>query len=191
MKKQTSMLAVLPVLFGFFVMGFCDIVGISSDYARETFGWSHTMAGFVPSMVFIWFLFFSIPVGIKMNAWGRKNTVMLQYGGHACGYAHSVVEDRLGLSCGVCLVGNRQHHPASVAQSFVEQCGDRPETVDQQSDRRAGCQGCFFVLRPVHHAFCRERAGRRRQGQLVSGFPRARCHYVSVRPLAVLHAHTS
>ena len=71
------MLAVLPVLFGFFVMGFCDIVGISSDYAREAFGWSHTMAGFVPSMVFIWFLFFSIPVGIKMNAWGRKNTVML------------------------------------------------------------------------------------------------------------------
>lgn len=55
------MLAVLPVLFGFFVMGFCDIVGISSDYAREAFGWSHTMAGFVPSMVFIWFLFFSIP----------------------------------------------------------------------------------------------------------------------------------
>ena len=77
MKKQTSKFALLPVLFGFFVMGFCDIVGISSDYAREAFGWSHTMAGFVPSMVFIWFLFFSIPVGIKMNVWGRKNTVML------------------------------------------------------------------------------------------------------------------
>ena len=43
MKKQTSMIAVLPVLFGFFVMGFCDIVGISSDYAREAFGWSNTM----------------------------------------------------------------------------------------------------------------------------------------------------
>ena len=53
MKKQTSVWAILPVLFGFFVMGFCDIVGISSDYAREAFGWSHTMAGFVPSMVFI------------------------------------------------------------------------------------------------------------------------------------------
>ena len=67
MEKQTSVWAILPVLFGFFVMGFCDIVGISSDYAREAFGWSHTMAGFVPSMVFIWFLFFSIPVGIKMK----------------------------------------------------------------------------------------------------------------------------
>lgn len=74
-KKQS--LAVLPVLFGFFVMGFCDIVGISSDYAKDAFGWSNTMAGFIPSMVFVWFLFLGIPVGIMMNKWGRKNTVLL------------------------------------------------------------------------------------------------------------------
>ncbi|OJX88431.1 MAG: MFS transporter [Paludibacter sp. 47-17] len=67
----------IPVLFGFFVMGFCDIVGISSDYAREAFGWSNTMAGFIPSMVFVWFLFLGIPVGVLMNRWGRKNTVLL------------------------------------------------------------------------------------------------------------------
>ncbi len=65
------------VLFSFFVMGFCDIVGISSDYAREAFGWSQGMAGLLPSMVFVWFLFLSVPVGIKMNKWGRKNTVLL------------------------------------------------------------------------------------------------------------------
>lgn len=76
-KKQQSIWKIAPVLFGFFVMGFCDIVGISSDYAREAFGWSHTMSGFIPSMVFFWFLVFSIPVGIKMNDWGRKSTVML------------------------------------------------------------------------------------------------------------------
>lgn len=70
-------LTVLPVLFGFFVMGFCDIVGISSDYAKDAFDWSNTMTGFVPSMVFIWFLFLGIPVGILMNKWGRKNTVLL------------------------------------------------------------------------------------------------------------------
>lgn len=75
MKKKS--LAVLPVLFGFFVMGFCDIVGISSDYAQDAFGWSNTMTGFVPSMVFVWFLFLGIPVGINMNKWGRKNTVLL------------------------------------------------------------------------------------------------------------------
>lgn len=71
------MLAALPVLFGFFVMGFCDIVGISSDYVQRSFGWSPVMTGFVPSMVFIWFLFLGIPVGNVMNKWGRKNTVLV------------------------------------------------------------------------------------------------------------------
>lgn len=70
-------LALLPVLFGFFIMGFCDIVGISSDYAKDAFGWSNTTTGFIPSMVFVWFLFLGIPVGILMNKWGRKNTVLL------------------------------------------------------------------------------------------------------------------
>lgn len=77
MKKHNSILTVLPVLFGFFVMGFCDIVGISSDYVQRTFNWSSTMTGFVPSMVFIWFLFLGIPVGNQMNKWGRKNTVLI------------------------------------------------------------------------------------------------------------------
>lgn len=69
--------AALPVLFGFFVMGFCDIVGISSDYAASAFGWSATMAGLIPSAVFIWFFFLGIPVGLLMNCIGRKNTVLL------------------------------------------------------------------------------------------------------------------
>ena len=77
MKNENGVMKALPVLFGFFVMGFCDIVGISSDYVQEAFGWSNTMTGFVPSMVFIWFLFLGIPVGVKMNKWGRKNTVLL------------------------------------------------------------------------------------------------------------------
>ncbi|MEY8706160.1 MFS transporter [Bacteroides faecichinchillae] len=77
MKTQNSTLATLPILFGFFVMGFCDIVGISSDYVQRTFGWSPAMTGFVPSLVFIWFLFLGIPIGNHMNKWGRKNTVLL------------------------------------------------------------------------------------------------------------------
>jgi FHS family L-fucose permease-like MFS transporter len=77
MENKKSILFILPVLFAFFIMGFCDIVGISSDYAKEAFGWSNTMAGFIPSMVFVWFLLLGIPVGIKMNSWGRKRTVML------------------------------------------------------------------------------------------------------------------
>jgi FHS family L-fucose permease-like MFS transporter len=68
-----------PVLFGFFIMGFCDIVGISSDYAKASFGWSNTLTGIVPSMVFVWFLFLGIPTGIVMQRIGRKNTVMLSF----------------------------------------------------------------------------------------------------------------
>ena len=67
----------MPVLFAFFIMGFCDIVGISSDYAASAFGWSPTMAGLIPSVVFVWFFLLGIPFGLMMNRIGRKNTVLL------------------------------------------------------------------------------------------------------------------
>lgn len=76
-NKQNTNLKALPVLFVFFIMGFCDIVGISSDYVQRHFNWSSAMTGFVPSMVFLWFLFLGIPVGNWMNTWGRKNTVLV------------------------------------------------------------------------------------------------------------------
>ena len=76
-NTQFSFYKVLPVLFGFFVMGFCDIVGISSDYAASAFGWSSTMAGLIPSVVFVWFFLLGVPFGLMMNRLGRKNTVLL------------------------------------------------------------------------------------------------------------------
>ena len=76
-KRNNSIWAALPVLFGFFVMGFCDIVGISSDYAASAFGWSQTMAGLIPSVVFVWFFLLGVPCGLMMNRIGRKNTVLL------------------------------------------------------------------------------------------------------------------
>jgi hypothetical protein len=42
--KNSSIIKVIPVLAAFFVMGFCDIVGISSDYMQTSFGWSSTLA---------------------------------------------------------------------------------------------------------------------------------------------------
>ena len=96
-KRITGIAA---VLFAFFIQGFCDIVGISSEYAREAFGCSHTMSGFLPSMVFVWFLFFSIPVGIRMNTWGRKNTVLIGMGVTVAG----MLVPLIGTSW-ACLVG--------------------------------------------------------------------------------------
>ncbi len=75
MNKSIS--KVLPVLFGFFVMGFCDVVGISTSYVQQDFGLNETVAGFIPSMVFIWFLLLSIPAAIAMNRIGRKRMVQV------------------------------------------------------------------------------------------------------------------
>ena len=75
MNKNTS--KVLPVLFGFFVMGFCDVVGISTSYVKQDFNLSETLAGFIPSMVFIWFLLLSIPAAMAMNKAGRKTMVQV------------------------------------------------------------------------------------------------------------------
>ena len=75
MNKNLS--KVLPVLFGFFVMGFCDVVGISTSYVKNDFGLSETLSGFIPSMVFVWFLLLSIPSAILMNRLGRKKMVQI------------------------------------------------------------------------------------------------------------------
>lgn len=76
-RNDTRWGKALPVLAAFFVMGFCDLVGITSDYMQSSFGWSSAQTGFVPSMVFVWFLFLGIPTGNRMNRLGRKNTVLL------------------------------------------------------------------------------------------------------------------
>lgn len=75
--KNNSLGKTIPVLATFFAMGFCDIVGITSDYMQASFKWSNSITGFIPSLVFIWFLFLGIPIGNRMNKWGRKNTVLI------------------------------------------------------------------------------------------------------------------
>ena len=74
MKNKSK---ILPVLFGFFIMGFCDLVGVSVTYAKDYFSWSETQAGFLPSMVFIWFLLISIPISIWMDKKGRKTISLI------------------------------------------------------------------------------------------------------------------
>lgn len=70
-------LAILPVLAAFFVMGFCDVVGIATSYIKDEFALSEVVAGFIPSMVFLWFLLLAVPTSFLMNRIGRKNTVQL------------------------------------------------------------------------------------------------------------------
>lgn len=68
---------IFPILFGFFVMGFVDVVGIATNYVKNDFSLSDTMANLIPMMVFLWFAIFSIPTGMLMRKIGRRNTVAL------------------------------------------------------------------------------------------------------------------
>lgn len=61
----------------FFSMGFVDLVGIASNYVQKDLGLTHSEAGIMPSLVFFWFLIFSVPTGMLMNKIGRKKTVLL------------------------------------------------------------------------------------------------------------------
>lgn len=72
----TNNRTIYPILFGFFVMGFVDVVGIATNYVKVDFSLSDTLANLIPMMVFLWFALFSIPTGILMGKIGRRNTVM-------------------------------------------------------------------------------------------------------------------
>ena len=61
----------------FFAMGFVDLVGIASNYVKADLGLSDSQANIFPSLVFFWFLIFSVPTGMLMNKIGRKKTVLL------------------------------------------------------------------------------------------------------------------
>lgn len=77
MNNKTDYMKLVPVMLCFFAMGFVDLVGIASNYVKEDLGLSDSVANVFPSMVFFWFLIFSVPTGILMNRIGRKNTVLL------------------------------------------------------------------------------------------------------------------
>ena len=74
---KSNKLAFVSVMFCFFAMGFVDLVGIASNYVKDDLGLNNTIANIMPSLVFFWFLIFSVPTGVLMNKIGRKKTVLL------------------------------------------------------------------------------------------------------------------
>ena len=75
--NKSSKLSLIPVMLCFFAMGFVDLVGIASNYVKEDLNLNDATANLFPSLVFFWFLIFSVPTGILMNKIGRKKTVLL------------------------------------------------------------------------------------------------------------------
>ena len=70
-------LTLVPVMLCFFAMGFVDMVGIASNYVKADLGINDATANVFPSLVFFWFLLFSVPTGMLMNKIGKKRTVLL------------------------------------------------------------------------------------------------------------------
>lgn len=76
-ERKTSMAQIIPVMLCFFAMGFVDLVGTASNYVQKDLSLSDSQANLFPSLVFFWFLIFSVPTGLLMNKIGRKRTVLL------------------------------------------------------------------------------------------------------------------
>lgn len=78
--RKSSLLQIIPVMLCFFAMGFVDLVGTASNYVQKDLGLTDSQANLFPSLVFFWFLIFSVPTGMLMNRIGRKNTVLISLG---------------------------------------------------------------------------------------------------------------
>ena len=76
-SHQLKYAKLVPIMLCFFAMGFVDLVGIASNYVKADLNLTDSEANIFPSLVFFWFLIFSVPTGILMNKIGRKKTVML------------------------------------------------------------------------------------------------------------------
>lgn len=76
-NNENTYLKLIPVMLCFFAMGFVDLVGIASNYVKADLGLTDSQANIFPSLVFFWFLIFSVPTGMLMNRIGRKKTVLL------------------------------------------------------------------------------------------------------------------
>ncbi|MDO9254015.1 MAG: MFS transporter [Bacteroidales bacterium] len=74
-KSNISIKFVTPVLMSFFVMSFCDLVGIGVDRIKLDFALSNTLAQLIPSAVFLWFFVLSVPVGILQDRIGKRTVL--------------------------------------------------------------------------------------------------------------------
>lgn len=77
MTKKATLLQFIPVMLCFFAMGFVDLVGTASNYVQQDLQLSEAEKNLFPSLVFFWFLIFSVPTGLLMNKIGRKKTVLI------------------------------------------------------------------------------------------------------------------
>ena len=68
----------LPLLAGFFVMGFGDIIGtVMNQVKAECAANAKSISWLMPIFAYVWFLVISIPTGVLSGRIGRKNSVLV------------------------------------------------------------------------------------------------------------------
>lgn len=77
-EKTGSNRQLWPVLAGYFIMAFSDLVApITPRIAAALPPSLQSWASFLPTTVFLWFLLLSVPAAVLMNRIGRRRTALL------------------------------------------------------------------------------------------------------------------
>lgn len=77
-EKTGSNRQLWPVLAGYFIMAFSDLVApITPRIAAALPASLQSWASFLPTTVFLWFLLLSVPAAVLMNRIGRRRTALL------------------------------------------------------------------------------------------------------------------
>jgi FHS family L-fucose permease-like MFS transporter len=83
--QKINISKIAPVLMGFFVMSFVDLVGIGVDRVSLDMSLSATIAQLIPSAAFLWFLLLSVPVGVMQSRLGKRFMLKIGMGVTALG----------------------------------------------------------------------------------------------------------
>ena len=179
---RTNKMALLPVMLCFFAMGFVDLVGIASNYVKSDLGLSDASANIFPSLVFFWFLIFSVPTGMLMNKVGRKKTVLL-----------SLIVTVVSLlllrpDAGELLASRHRKCADADLPEPARGNGDAGRQPRLHADLRPVCQGHRLVHGPVHRHLGCQRYGALLRSGLESALPHLHDHRRAGHAAALSHA---
>jgi fucose permease len=75
--KSIKINHLIPLLVAYVVMGFVDIVGVSTGFIQRDFNLPDDSAQLIPAMVFLWFFLLSVPIGLLQEKFGRRKMLNL------------------------------------------------------------------------------------------------------------------